>query len=67
MIEGTRFYPLQGIVRQIELIQIRRVVEETRVEVTDTAWIQIEIQQRTAIQEGFLNLIQRIVLELQCN
>jgi len=67
MIEGAWLYPLQGIVWQIELIQIRRVVEETRVKVTDTAWIQIEIQQRTAIQEGFLNLIQGIVLEFQCN
>lgn len=67
MIERTRFYPLQGIVRQVELAQIRRVVEEACVELTDTARIQIEIEQRTAIQEVSLDHVQRVVLELECD
>ena len=65
MVEGARIDAPEGIVRQVEPVEVGRVVEELRVQMADTAGIDVEVEQRPAIEEVAADLRQRVVLELE--
>lgn len=49
VIEWTWLDSSQRIVREIELVQVRRIVEELSIELADTARVQVEVEQGTTI------------------